>query len=122
MNVLSLDALIGSLKTYEIELTKVSEETTRKGKSIALKSTQKRTQSSKAMKALEESKEDEEDSSEDNDDDEIAYLARRMSKSWIKRKKKSFVPKRTKRARPNKTRLFALNVRSLNMSYQNVLD
>ena len=39
LNVLSLDALIGSLKTHEIELTEVSEETTRKGKSIALKST-----------------------------------------------------------------------------------
>ena len=39
LNVLSLDALIGSLKTHVIELTEVSEETTRKGKSIALKST-----------------------------------------------------------------------------------
>ena len=38
MNILSLDALIGSLKTHEIELNEVSEETTRKGKSIALKS------------------------------------------------------------------------------------
>ena len=39
LNVLSLDALIGSLKTHEIELNEVSDETTRKEKSIALKST-----------------------------------------------------------------------------------
>ena len=49
LNVLSLDTLNGLLKTPEIELTEVFEETTRKGKSIALKSTQKRIQSSKAM-------------------------------------------------------------------------
>ena len=39
LNVLSLDALIGSLKTHEIELNKASEETNRRGKPIALKST-----------------------------------------------------------------------------------
>ena len=43
LNVLSLDTLIGSLKTYENELNEVSDETIKKGKSIALKSTQKRT-------------------------------------------------------------------------------
>ena len=39
LNVLSLDALIESLKTNEIELNEVAEESNRKGKSIALKST-----------------------------------------------------------------------------------
>ena len=39
LNVLSLDALIGLLKTHEIELNEVSNETARKGKSIAFKST-----------------------------------------------------------------------------------
>ena len=48
------------------------------------------------MKALEESEEDEEDSS---DDDEIAHLAKRISKAWIKRKKKSFVTKKDKKAK-----------------------
>ena len=86
LNVLSLDALIGSLKTHEIELNEFSKVTIRKGKSIALKSTQKRTQSSKAMKASKELEEDEEDSSEY--DDEIAHLARKISKASIKRKKK----------------------------------
>ena len=39
LNVLSLDALIGSLKTHEMEFNEIQEESTRKGKSIALKST-----------------------------------------------------------------------------------
>ena len=100
--MLSLDALIGSLKTYEIELNKVSDETTKEGKSITLKSTQKRTQFAKAMKASEESKEDEEDSS---DDDEIAHLARKISKAWIKRKKKSFVPKKDRKGKAKQDKI-----------------
>ena len=39
LNVLSLDALIRSLKTHEIELNEVFDEAAKKGKSIALKST-----------------------------------------------------------------------------------
>ena len=73
--MLSLDALIRSLKTHETELNEVFDETVKEGKSIALKSTQKKTQSSKAMKALEQSNEDENDSVEDDDEnDEIAHL------------------------------------------------
>ena len=34
LNVLSLDAFIGSLKTHEIEINEVSDETTKKGKSM----------------------------------------------------------------------------------------
>ena len=96
--MLSLDALIRSLKTHEIEFNEVSDETTKKRKSIALKSIQKMTQSSKAMKASEESEEDEEDSFNE-DDDEIVHLARKISKAWIKRKKKSFVPKKDKKGK-----------------------
>ena len=70
------------------------------------------------MKASEELEENEEDSSQDDDDDEIAHLARRILKAWIKTKKKSFVPKKHKKARPSKTRLFASNARSLDMSDQ----
>ena len=55
LNVLSLDALIGSLKsTHEIELNESSKETNRRGKSFALKSTQRRSSSFKAMKAAED--------------------------------------------------------------------
>ena len=57
LNVLNLDAFIGSLKTYEIELNEASEESNRRDKFIALKSTQRKTSSSKAMKAAEESEE-----------------------------------------------------------------
>ena len=39
LNVLSLNALIRSLKTYEIELNEWVAESNRRGKSIALKST-----------------------------------------------------------------------------------
>ena len=122
LNVLSLDALIGSLKAHEIELNEVSDETTKKGKSIALKSIQKRTQSSKAMKVLEEAEGDEEDSSSSDDDDKIAHFARKISKAWIKRKKKNLIPKKTRKARPRKMRSFALNARSQDMSDLNVLD
>ena len=48
LNVLNLDTLIGSLKTHKIELNEVSKESNRRGKSIALKSTQKRANSSKS--------------------------------------------------------------------------
>ena len=98
LNVLSLDALIRSLKTHEIKLIEFSKETIRKGKSIALKSTQKRTQSSKAMKASEEFEGDEEDSSSSSSSsDEIAHLARKILKAWIKRKKKNLIPKKDKK-------------------------
>ena len=75
--MLSLDTLIGSLKTHEIELNEGAEESNRKGKSMALKSTQRKSSSSKAMKAVEEVEEDEKDSFED----EIAHFARRKSKA-----------------------------------------
>ena len=84
LNVLSLNALIESLKTHEIVLNEASEETNRKGKSIALKSIHRRSSSSKAMKALEEIDEYEEEPSEDEDDedkDEIVHLAKKISKA-----------------------------------------
>ena len=83
--MLSLDALIGSLKTHEIELNKASKETNRRDKSIALKSTQRRSSSSKAMKVLEETDEKgEEEPSDDEDDkkkDEIAHLVEKNTKA-----------------------------------------
>ena len=89
LNVLSLDALIESLKTHEIKLNEASEESNRKGKSIALNSTQRRSSSSKAMKALEEIYKEEEpfDEEDDKEKDEIAHLAKKIAKAWIRRKK-----------------------------------
>ena len=54
------------------------------------------------MKAAKKSEEDEKDSCNDDDDekDEIAYLAERISKAWIKRKKKKgYVPKKDKKGK-----------------------
>ena len=65
-----------------------------------LKITQKKFSSSKAMKVVEDSNEDEDESSDDdNEKDEIAHLARKISKAWIKRKKKSFVLKKDKKGK-----------------------
>ena len=116
--MLSLDALIGSLKTHEIELNEASEESNKRGKSIALKSTQRRSNSSKAMKAAKEFEEEEEDSFDDDDDekDEIAHLAKRISKAWIRRKeKKGFVPKKDKRERLSRVKSSTLNANSLDI-------
>ena len=52
LNVLSLYALIESLKTHEVELNEVAEEAVKKGKSIALKSAKKRGSIFKSTKSL----------------------------------------------------------------------
>ena len=67
-----------------------------------MKFIQRRISSTKAMKALEES-EEEGESFEDKDEeekDEITYLAQKISKAWIKRKKKKgFPPKKDKKGK-----------------------
>ena len=91
----------------------------RKGKSITLKSTQRKPSSSKAMKVVEDSDEDEDESFQDDNDekDEIAYLARRISKAYInKNKKKGLSLKGTKREKQSKMKLFALNAKNLDTS------
>ena len=55
-----------------------------------------KTNFSKAMKVTEELEEDEEDFS---NNDEIAHLAKRISKVWIKRTKKSFATKKDKKGK-----------------------
>ena len=74
------------------------------------------------MKASEELKEDEEDSFDDDDDDEIAHLAKRISKAWIKMKRKSFATKKDKKGKAKLDEVISSNARSLDTSYQNVLD
>ena len=123
LNVLSLDALVGSLKTHEIELNEVADDAIKKGKYIALKSAQKRTQSSEVLKALEDSKEEKHDSFDDEDDsDEIAHLARKISRAGLKGRRRTLFPTKTKRVRPNKMISSALSSRNLNMSDLNVSD
>ena len=123
LNILSLDALIGSLKTHEIELNEASKESNRKGKSIALKTTQKKSSISKAMKVV-----------EDSDEDKMSLLIimmkrmklhiqrRRYQKHGSKERRRALSLKRTKRTRQSKMKLFASNAKNLDMSNQNVLD
>ena len=118
LNVLSLDALIGFLKTREIEFNEAPEESNRKSKSIALKSTQRKSSSSKTMKATEDSDEDEDESSNDDDDDdekdEIAQLVRRISKAWIKRKKKKgFILKKDKKGKTKQDEVICFECKEL---------
>ena len=120
LDVLSLDALIGSLNTREVELNEATKESTRKGKSIALKSTQKRTSSSKAMKVIEESEKDEEDSSDNEDNDEIAYLARRISKAWMSIKKKGPIMKKDKKGKAKQDEVICFECKEPGHSDQNV--
>ena len=105
LNMLSLDALISFLKTYEIELNEASEDSNKKGKSIGLKSTQRRSSSFKTMRAVEK---EEENSSNDNsyEKDEIAHLVKGISKAWIRRKKKKrFIPKKDKKVEVKKSEI-----------------
>ena len=106
--MLSLDALIGSLKTHEIELNEAFEESNRKGKSITLKSTQRRSNSSKAIKASEETDEEEESSNNKDDEvkDKIAHLAEKITRAWIRRKKKKGVtPKVDKKGKTKQNKI-----------------
>ena len=60
------------------------------------------------MKAVEESEEGQEDSFDDDDDkkDEITHLAKRISKAWIKRKKKKgLVPKKDKKGKAKQSKI-----------------
>ena len=93
MNVLSLDALIRSLKTHEIELNEASKESNRKGKSITLKTTQKKSSTFKAIEVAEDSDEDKDEFFDDDDEkDKTAHLERKISKALIKRKKEELCP------------------------------
>ena len=86
-----------------------------------MKSTQRKSNSSKAVKTAEESEEDEEDSSDydyDDDDekDEIAHLAKRISKAWIKRKKKKgFVPKKDEKRKTKQSDIICFECKELDM-------
>ena len=70
LNNTSLEELISSLRSHEIELQE--DEPQKKGKSIALKS---KTEKTKAYQAEEESEESEEDS----DEDELSLISRKIN-------------------------------------------
>ena len=124
LNVLSLDALVGPLKTHEIELNEASEENNIKGKSMALKFTQRRPSSSKAIKTSKETNKEKEpsDDEDEEDKDEIAHLLEKISRAWIKRmkKKKALFLKRTRKEKPSKMRSTAVSARSLDIYDLNI--
>ena len=119
--MLNFDAVIRSLKTHKIELNEAPEESNRKGKSIALKSTQRKLSSLKAMKAVGDS---------DSDEDEMNPLTMMMMRRmklliWQgeyqklglrERRRKVLSLKRTKREKQSQMKSFALSAKNLDMS------
>ena len=119
--MLSLDAIVRSLKTHEIELNEASKESNRKGKPIALKSTQRKTSSFKAMKSAEDSDEDK--------GDPLMMIRRMKLLIWQggfqklglrRRRRKGLSLKRTKWEKQSKMKLFGLSAKNLDMLDQNV--
>src|ERR1044072_8029806 len=87
LNSISLEELISSLRSHEIELQ--ADEPQRRNKSVALKSNSKKT---KALQAEEES----DDSEESSDEDELSLISKRLNKLWKQRQSKFRKSRRTK--------------------------
>ena len=68
------------------------------------------------MKVLEESKEEESSEDEDEEEkDEIANLAEKISKAWIrKRRRKCSLLRKTRKESHSKMRSLAMNTKNLN--------
>lgn len=79
LNKISLEELISSLRSHEIELEE--DETYKKGKSIDLKSNKK--SESKAFQVIEESS-----GESSSEDDELSLLSRRINQLWKHRQRK----------------------------------
>src|SRR4030065_2487720 len=92
LNALSLENLISSLKCDELGFLEA--ESSKKSKSIALKSKGKE---AKALKAAESEEEPSEEESEDSEAEELALLTRRFQRLTGKNKKffRSYGPKRS---------------------------
>src|ERR1044072_2502402 len=81
LNQISLEKLISSLRSHEIEL--LEDEPQRRNKSVALASTSRKT---KALPVEEES----EASDEDSEEDELSLISRRINHLWKHRQGKKF--------------------------------
>src|ERR1044072_8673265 len=81
LNSISLEELISSLRSHEIELQE--DEPRRKVKSVALKS------SSRKAKAL-QAKEESEDYEESSEEDELSLISRRINRLWKHRQGRRF--------------------------------
>ena len=87
LNKISLEELISSLRSHEIELQ--ADELQRRNKSVALKSNSKK---NKAPRAEEESN----DSEESSDEDELSLISRRINRLWKHRQSKFKGPRNAK--------------------------
>src|ERR1044072_6362961 len=87
LNSISLEELISSLRSHEIEL--LADEPQKKVKSLALRSSSKK---DKALQAEEES----EESSEESSDEELSLISRRINRLWKHRQSKFKGPRNAK--------------------------
>src|ERR1044072_9920470 len=81
LNKISLEELISSLRSHEIELQE--DEPRRKAKSVALKSNSRK---AKALQAEEKS----EGSKESSEEDELSLISRRINRLWKRRQGRRF--------------------------------
>src|ERR1044072_5235131 len=81
LNSISLEELISSLRSHEIELQE--DEPRRKVKSVALKSSSRKAKASQA-------KEESEDSEESSEEDELSLILRRINRLWKHRQGRRF--------------------------------
>src|ERR1044072_196529 len=87
LNKISLEKLISSLRSHEIELQE--DEPQRRNKSVALKSHSKKT---KSLQAEEES----EASEDSSDEDELSLISKRINRLWKHRQSKHKGPRNPK--------------------------
>src|ERR1044072_8715215 len=81
LNSISLEELISSLRSHEIELQE--DEPRRKVKSVALKSSSRKAKASQA-------KEESEDSDGSSEEDELSLISRRINRMWKHRQSRRF--------------------------------
>ena len=87
LNTMSLDALIESLKTHEINSLRHMKMCPRKRKNMALKSLQKTIRLSIDFVVVKDSDNEEAPKEDDEEDDKVACLIRKINKVWNKRSK-----------------------------------
>src|SRR3954467_13523238 len=104
LNEVSLKELISALRSHEIELD--ANEPQKKGKSIALKSNNKKC--TNAFQAEEEyseesksEEEEEEEEEEEDDDDELSMISRRVNQLLKSKQRKFRTLKRPERVEPS---------------------
>src|SRR3954465_6566742 len=84
LNEVSLEELISALRSHEIELD--ANEPQKKGKSIALKSLNKKC--TNAFQAEEEDSEESESEEEEEEEDELSMISRRVNQLWKSKQRK----------------------------------